>query len=275
MINSFETEVAKDVGINAAVIYKNIQYWCEKNRTNEQNEFDGLYWTYNSISAFEAQFPYLSGKQIRTALNVLEEKGYIKSGNYNKSPYDRTKWYADLRVDSACPIEEFDLPSRANVIASQGEPIPNNNPNNNQIETKRENRKRESNDLLAVMDSVEIIRENPELRQAFIDYIAMRKQIKKPLTDRALKLNINDAYKLAGGNAETMRAIVDQSIKHSWAGMYALKQDTQQITQKKQESKAEFWARAMNEAKAFDEQEARNAEANIGYLLEDSVGLLS
>ena len=97
MINSFDTEVAMDVGINAAILYKNIQYWCEKNQTNGQNEHDGLFWTYNSLAAFCEQFPYLTKRQVEKALIILEENGYIKTGNFNKVAYDRTKWYADIR----------------------------------------------------------------------------------------------------------------------------------------------------------------------------------
>lgn len=142
MLNSFDTEIAMDVGINAAIIYKNIQYWCEKNRTNGQNEHDGYFWTYNSISAFCEQFPYLSEKQIRKALVDLEEAGYIKSANYNKVAYDRTKWYADCHVQKVsmhtdkrevciCPTGQMELPSEANGIATEGKPIPDIKPNNN------------------------------------------------------------------------------------------------------------------------------------------------
>lgn len=128
MINSFDTDVAIDVGINAAIIYKNIQYWCEKNRTNEQHFHDGYYWTYNSISAYCSQFPYLSEKQIRSSLKLLEEKGYIKSSIYNNASYDRTKWYADIhtdkRSDCICPTGQMDLPQRADGFAPEGKPIP-------------------------------------------------------------------------------------------------------------------------------------------------------
>ena len=133
MINSFDTDVALDVGINAAILYKNIQFWCEKNMTNETNFHDGYYWTYNSMAAFCKQFPYMSEKQIRKALSDLESKGYIKSANYNKVAYDRTKWYADLqkvsmqsdkREDSICPTGQMDLTERANGFDREGEPIP-------------------------------------------------------------------------------------------------------------------------------------------------------
>lgn len=143
MINSFDTDVAIDVGINAAILYRNIQYWCEKNRTNNQHFHDGYFWTYNSISAFCEQFPYLSEKQIRSSLKILEDNGYIKSGNYNKVAYDRTKWYADIHngemqsdkgETSICLEGQIDCTKKANGNDTEGEPIPNINPNINQIE---------------------------------------------------------------------------------------------------------------------------------------------
>lgn len=268
MINSFDTDVAIDVGINAAILYKNIQFWCEKNRTNGQNEFEGHYWTYNSISAFEQQFPYLSTKQIRTALNILEEKGYIKTGVFNKSAYDRTKWYTDIRSDSTRQISSIDLPSRANEIAEEGEPIPYRNTDRN---TDSKQRKKETT-FDSILDSEEIIRENPALRETFVEFIKMRKLIKKPLTDKALKLNVNQAFKLAGGDPSLMQAIVEQSIQHSWQTMYPLK-DNQGSQIATGTASDDWWDRMLEEAKRQDKEEA-DAKADNGGGNEGIVGYI-
>ena len=118
--HTFNPEIACAVGVSAAVIYQNILFWTEKNAANNRHKHEGAYWTYNSISAFEQLFPYLSAKQIRTALGALENAGLIISGSFNKSGYDRTKWY--------CPTGQVDLPHRANGLAPEGEPIPDNKP---------------------------------------------------------------------------------------------------------------------------------------------------
>lgn len=228
MINSFDTDVAMDVGINAAIIYKNIQYWCEKNRTNEQNEHDELYWTYNSIKAFCDQFPYLTEKQIRYSLNVLESKGYILSGNFNKSTYDRTKWYADIRIEKGkciCHTGQMEMPDRANGIDPQGKPIPNIKPNRN---TDINISKKERTKVLSfddILESYPVISENPELKTAFLEFIKMRKLIKAPLTNQALKLNINKAIELSGNDSALMQKIVQQSVMNSWKGMFPIKDD--------------------------------------------------
>ena len=84
--HSFKVEDAKDYGLAPAVILFSLQFWINHNITNQTNFHDGEYWTYNSVKAFEAQFPYLSGKQIRTALKKLEDAGVNQTGNYNKNP---------------------------------------------------------------------------------------------------------------------------------------------------------------------------------------------
>lgn len=94
MLHYFDPLVAAEVGVNAAVIFQNIYHWVEKNRANNVHFHDGRYWTYNSLSAFSEMFPYLTQKQVRTAIQKLKSVGYIISGNYNKVGFDHTTWYA-------------------------------------------------------------------------------------------------------------------------------------------------------------------------------------
>lgn len=138
MIHNFDINIAEKYGINAAIILQNMYYWIEKNRANEKHFHDGYYWTYNSLKAFEELFPYMSTKQIRGALEKLEEEGIIVCGNYNNSTYDRTKWYAitdagyELFQEGKCIIPKGQMESseKANGMSQKGKPIPNNKPNN-------------------------------------------------------------------------------------------------------------------------------------------------
>lgn len=115
-MHSFDPQIAVKVGVNAAIIYANITWWCAKNKANGHNVHDGRAWTYNSVRAWTELFPYMTAKQVRTALATLEDAGLIVSGEYNESAYDRTKWYT--------PNVEVDLPCKATHSAPEGEPIP-------------------------------------------------------------------------------------------------------------------------------------------------------
>ena len=100
----FDSDVATHVGVNAAVIYQNIVYWCEKNAANRQNIHNGMAWTYNTVRAFAELFPYLTPDQIRRALERLEASGYIATGNFSEDTRDRTKWFCDLRQSHLAPV---------------------------------------------------------------------------------------------------------------------------------------------------------------------------
>lgn len=96
MEHSFDIEIAKIVGVHAAIIYKHIQFWCAKNAANEVHFHDGYYWTYNSTKAFTELFPYMTARQITYAINKLVDAKLIGKAKYNKQNYDQTLWYTDF-----------------------------------------------------------------------------------------------------------------------------------------------------------------------------------
>lgn len=131
MQHHFNIKIAEQYGILEAVLLENLKFWIAKNIANGVNYYDGDYWTYNSIKAFQTLFPYASEKQIRSALNNLKEEGIIKTGNYNKSAYDRTLWYAITdKGKTILQLDNFHLPKKENGTSEKGEPIPYIKPDN-------------------------------------------------------------------------------------------------------------------------------------------------
>jgi hypothetical protein len=65
---------------------------------------------------------------------------------------------------------------------------------------------------------------NPLLIESLNDFIEMRKQIKSPLTEKALTLTLNKLDKLGESDQEKID-ILNQSIINSWKGVFALKAD--------------------------------------------------
>lgn len=127
-IFSFDSEVAKEVGVNAAVLFYNIAWWVEKNEANKANFHDGDYWTYNSMKAYTEMFPFMSKQNIRTAIKVLQDGGYIKTGNYNAAAYDRTLWYALTdKGKSRTQNQHFHLPKSTFPCVGSNTPIPDIN----------------------------------------------------------------------------------------------------------------------------------------------------
>ena len=62
---------------------------------------------------------------------------------------------------------------------------------------------------------------NEQLRDSLNEFVKMRKLIKKPLTKKALKLNLSKLDNIGNSDQEKI-LIVNQSIEHSWQSFYEL-----------------------------------------------------
>lgn len=132
MYHSFDTDVAALVGVNAAIIFNNIAFWIKKNEANEENYYDGCYWTYNTKAAWRTLFPYMGEKQFKAALQKLIDEGLLKTGCYNSKPFDRTLWYA-LTEKGESMLSNRTAPKAQNRPMEEPKrdsPIPDNIPDN-------------------------------------------------------------------------------------------------------------------------------------------------
>lgn len=89
----FTDKAAYTVGIPAAVLLQYLYEKTEQAREKGERFHEGLYWHSASVTAFSVELP-MTVKQIRNALDKLISGGYIVTGNFNDTPYDRTTWYA-------------------------------------------------------------------------------------------------------------------------------------------------------------------------------------
>lgn len=107
MHHSFDINLAAIYGINAAIIIHHFQHWISVNRRLKRNFHDGRTWSYQSFDEIAANFPYFTKDQVRDAISLLcngktrrsknDELCFepvLMKANYNKTPFDRTLWYA-------------------------------------------------------------------------------------------------------------------------------------------------------------------------------------
>jgi hypothetical protein len=74
----------------------------------------------------------------------------------------------------------------------------------------------------SVSDSVNEFFKNEELNKAFLDFMKHRKQLKKPMTERAVELSVKKLEKETEQNAIKM---IENSIENGWAGLFELKDE--------------------------------------------------
>lgn len=227
-IHTFNVEIAERYGLAEAIILQNLSFWCAKNAANRTNYQDGKYWTYNSVAAFSELFPYLTKSKISRALKSLEADGLIIIGCYNKSAYDRTRWYAltneawalfgksmvDGVLVSNSSISQnvkMEEPKQANQTHQNEPPIPD-------VTTDV--------DPYVKPDSKDPVSEfaggDERLETAIREFIAMRKRIKAPLTDYGLTRILAKVASYATDKS-TQAAILDQSTERCWRGVFPLK----------------------------------------------------
>lgn len=163
MQHYFDINIAMKYGIQPAIILNNLYFWIEKNRANEKHFYDGYYWTYNSMKAFSELFPYMTERQIDYAIKKLVESGLVIKGNYNKSSYDRTCWYAITKAGYSilqnCEMDktnkeysilqncEMDKTNLSNGNDTIVKPIPDINTYSKQINEEKENYKEKENEF--------------------------------------------------------------------------------------------------------------------------------
>ena len=94
MEHSFNVELATKYGILETILLQHIYFWIEKNKANNKHFYDNKWWTYNSKKAFSELFPYATERKIQLALDKLINAGLLECGNYNKTTFDKTKWYS-------------------------------------------------------------------------------------------------------------------------------------------------------------------------------------
>lgn len=125
MQHSFDVSIAKKYGIESAIILNNMYFWHNRNKANNKHFHDGKYWIYNSVSAWNELFDYMSRDKIKNTLTKLKEQDLIITGNYNEVKYDRTLWYAltDLAL-SILQNQPMEFAESTNGICRINQPIP-------------------------------------------------------------------------------------------------------------------------------------------------------
>jgi len=211
-MHSFDPKVAEQVGVNAAVIYQNIIFWCEKNHANRRHAHDGYTWTYNSRRAFAELFPYLTEKQVRGGIERLVSADMIVIGSYNKSGMDKTNWYAPkCSADwpaAISPTGLTDRTYRANGSDQEGKPIPDSKPDDKPDEGKGRADRADHHNASQGNDGSGQAREvetalsrfaSPDAARSFIAY---RRKIRKALTITAARRIATQLEKVLHGQGD-------------------------------------------------------------------------
>lgn len=184
MNHSFDVEIARLHGVDAAILIENFRFWIAKNKANGRHYYDGRWWTYNSTKALSELFPYWSGKQIERTLSRMKSDGIMVTGHYSQNAYDRTNWYS---------IQEDALPQIVHSISrirEMEEPVFGKCTDTDigtDINTYRESTPRKRSATPVMPDGID--------PQVWADWLALRKAKRAPVTETVVAGAIGEAGK--------------------------------------------------------------------------------
>ena len=111
--HSFNVDIACKYGIEEAIIIHHLQFWIRQNKALKRHQFEGKTWMFQTQREITAIYPYMSYDKVKKLLIRLVKRDVIIKGNFNKSKYDHTCWYAfkDERMFGISSLPEVDLPN--------------------------------------------------------------------------------------------------------------------------------------------------------------------
>lgn len=90
----FDPALAKEIGINPAIIFQTIDGWVQHNLRHNKNIKKGRAWSYNTIPNWGSMFGWLNPSYVGKLIRDLEKDGRLLSAKLAKHPSDQTKYYS-------------------------------------------------------------------------------------------------------------------------------------------------------------------------------------
>ena len=172
----------------------------------------------------------LSIQQIRTALKKLEETGEV-----NKQTTSR---YTHIFVQNYCLYQDEQQTNQQAKQQASNKQITNKQQANNKQATTIEdyiktNKTKEEGKTLTdnktYKDGV-FFPNDEKLNSAFADFVDARKKMRKPMTDKAIDLQIKKINELSGGDNDKAIALIENAIMRGWLSVYPIKETKQEAT---------------------------------------------
>ncbi|MDE6916587.1 MAG: helix-turn-helix domain-containing protein [Lachnospiraceae bacterium] len=146
------------------------------------------------------------------------------------------------------------------IRAVENEATNNNNTTNNNITKNKKNN-------IKVAKSIKgYFPDDETLNQAFADYVQMRKQIKKPMTEKAVELAIKKLEELSklpfsdSMDNDLAIQILNQSVMNSWQGLFPLREQKVNYQDKKGGAESGTGNQARGQAADYYKQFIRTSE---------------
>ncbi|RMC46552.1 hypothetical protein [Lactobacillus sp. ESL0230] len=87
-----DEKIVNKLGMTEAIIIQLV----DEETTKSTNTHDSKKWVCKSLKDWHKKISWVALSTLKRAFSELEKQGLLITGNFNKTKYDKTKWY---RVD--------------------------------------------------------------------------------------------------------------------------------------------------------------------------------
>lgn len=191
----------------------------------------------------------LSLQNIRTAIKHLISTGEITCKQNVKYSLITVKNY-DRFQELTCNLTDSQQTTNTQLTSNQHTA----NNKGRKINKDKESKK-DKNNKIDFSESINEFTQNIELKKVIEEFIQHRKNIKKSLTELALKKILNQLNKWDYTDEQCIECL-NNSIMNGWQGIFEIKKNI------KQDNFTDNVQRLMQEAKKEDEQRGNNTDFN-------------
>lgn len=200
---------------------------------------EGKEWEWNG-----KQFKAEAGQFVASANSIMSKSGVGISRQNVRTALTKFKKYDFLTYESTktgilVSIVNWGLYQGGKAIVNQSDnpKVTNVSPIRNQSLTTNKNDKNFENEKKFIY--INEFTQNKLLVETIIDFIKMRAEIKKPMTDRAVQLMLNKLKNLSY-EEKTQIKILENSIENCWQGIFPLREDNKEIFSWKEGTNGSF-----------------------------------
>lgn len=116
----------------------------------------------------------------------------------------------------------YEQPQEENPVAGKQNSGKSNEENPQQLNTKELNIKESNTDIIYIEEYSSILNniKDIELRNLYVDYIEMRRNIEAPISKRGVEMLITRNERLSNLDVELQKALLEAAIMNEWKNVY-------------------------------------------------------
>ncbi len=260
-----QPSLAMAIGLNEAIFLQQLHYWLGASKYTR----DGRVWVYNTYAEWILQLRYMSERTLGRAIKSLKEQRLVIVEKFEQSKSNQVNYYT-IDYDTLSIIEEnisqvIDSIHAAKMANSMPPKWHGGSGQNGQMEVDKVAESLQENTQENTQENIKKKTAKPRKpkftfeeacavqlpngvnRDLWVAYIEMRHAAKKPPTQKAIEMILDDLNKWG---FEKANQSIQNSIKSNWVGLFEPKQAVQTYANTYQ-SAASKNSKTMSEHDAF------------------------